>query len=118
MKAKEAIARYNAENDSALDKDAVLRFLEEVERLIYTEVVLDFECGEELQPMTEDAVLIASGAYESLYVHWLAAQTAFVLHEYEKYTVSMQLFNEYYEKFVRWYVRNHTNGGKHKFTGF
>lgn len=122
MKAKEALARLNSVYPNPLDKDEQMHALNELERMIYDEVVLDYE---PVNPdfdstigVRDDDTLLASGTYEELYVHWLTAQMAYALHEYEQYTSSMQMFNSYYEKFVRKYAKAHRVRDTYSFTGF
>ncbi len=60
-----------------------------------------------------DTVLLIPYPYEDVYRYWLEAQIDYANGEYAKYNNSMDMFNEAYSAYERYYNRTHMPNGKH-----
>ena len=94
---------------NGFDNDTKTRWLNEAEGKIQTEVFLlapidiiqyDYETD-------QNTLLLVDPPHDKLYYPYLAARIDFANGEYEKYQNSMQLFNDFYGEFVRWFARNY-----------
>ena len=59
-----------------------------------------------------DTKLLVPKPYDELYRYWLEAQIDYANGEYTKYNNSMDMFNEAYSAFERYYNRTHMPKGK------
>lgn len=62
--------------------------------------------------------LIASAPYDDIYIKWLEAKIDFANGEYQKYNNSALAFNEGYQRFARFYHREHRPKNTAEFTNF
>ena len=85
------------------------RWLNEIEGKIQTEVMLiaGVDVIQYSYPENKDWELLVEPPYDGLYPAYLAARIDYANGEYEKYQNTMQMFNEFYNDFVRWYASNY-----------
>ena len=109
MTVNDAITYANAVKPNAFDKDTMTRWLNEVEGMVQTQVLLmsidsiityDYE-------RDADTVMLARPPHDKLYPAYLEARIDFANGEYERYQNSTQLFNSFFKEFMRWYATNY-----------
>ena len=106
---KEIIDGVDAEKPNAFDHDTKTRWLNEVEGRVQTDVfliapvdIIQYAFNE-----NQNTPLLVDPPHDKLYYAYLAARIDFANGEYEKYQNTMQLYNEFFAEFVRWFARNY-----------
>lgn len=115
MTINEACARADAlKPGNQIDAGEKIKWLSEVDGQIKREIMDRHQSpaqGAEL-PYTSDtdrdAELLASGAYDDLYVYYLCAQIDRVNEEIGKYNNDLIMYNTRYTEFAREWHRSHT----------
>ena len=110
MTLSECIAFVDGVEPNAYTNEQKTRWVSECEGRVYTDIFL-------LQPEAFTSLSYGSDAGESLavkpphdklYPRYLQAMIHFANGEYDRYAAGMQLFNEAWGEFVRWYARNYS----------
>jgi len=91
---------------NAFSAETKTRWLNEIEGKVQTEVMLiaSVDVVQYSYPENKDWELLVNPPYDRLYPAYLAARIDFANGEYEKYQNTMQMFNDVYNNFVRWYA--------------
>ncbi len=91
---------------NAYGNETKTRWLNEIEGKVQTEVMLiaGADVIQYSYPENKDWELLVGPPYDGLYPAYLAARIDFANGEYEKYQNTMQMFNDIYTDFVRWYA--------------
>ena len=99
---------------NAFGRAEKIEWINEIESLIYAEMVLTHEHDEAhaaFEPYTDqtdpDTELVAKAPYDRLYRHYLESKVDLYNMEMEKYNNSAQLYNEAYSAYRNWYNRVH-----------
>ena len=117
MKVRQAIDMANKMKPNAFPEEIVLRWLNECEGRIQTEIyktdtnhVITYDIAADA-----DKQLIVAFPYDRIYWMYLTAMIDFANGEYSNYQNSMQKVNEAIKEYHAWFMRNHhadeTGGG-------
>lgn len=84
-----------------------IRWLSELDSIIYNEVILTHEVEHSEFREYENASdeLIAKAPYDIMYVYWLMAQIDLKASELNRYNNSLALFNSEYKRYKAWFNR-------------
>lgn len=133
MNAQEIINRADAERPNMIAPELKLKYLNEIEGIIFNEVILTHaneegaECpvhilpaevqeeteneGTEVETETEeepeDPPMLVPEAYEELYVYWLYTKIDIVNQEMDKYNNDRLMFDVSYRTFGDYWNRTH-----------
>lgn len=112
MKARELINIIDSMKPNAFGEAAKLQWVNEAEGYIWTEVMLN-------SPVTYveiglDGELMVKPPHSELYWPYLMAMIDLANGDYERYTNSMQLYNDRIRRYMRWYADNYrpADGGE------
>ena len=107
---KDVIDEVDEVKPNPFDNDTKTRWLNESEGTVQTEVVLlaSVDVIQYTYATDQNVQLLVDPPHDKLYGVYLAARIDFANGEYEKYQNTMQLFNEFFDEFVRWYARNYS----------
>lgn len=105
MKARELINIIDSMKPNAFGEAAKLQWVNEAEGYIWTEVMLN-------SPVTYveiglDGELMVKPPHSELYWPYLMAMIDLANGDYERYTNSMQLYNDRIRRYMRWYADNY-----------
>ena len=113
MTITEAIARVNALIPNKYTNEDKVRWLNEIDGVINTEIFDRYEKDETLptyEPYTAadlTKTLLAPEPYSVLYVYYLQSKINYADNETDRYNNSSAMFNECYKNFGNWYNRTH-----------
>ncbi len=106
MKALEAIALTDALLPNVYEAELKLRWLLELDGMIYRELLMWHEnAPEEPRGYSNESELLASAPYTGLYADYLAAMIHMHDGEFERYTNAMLRFNSAFSAFAADYNR-------------
>lgn len=118
----EAINRINAVKPNSYDQSQKVKWLSALDGIVKKEVIDTHEGGEEVtfNGYTDDTnlttKLLILAPYDEVYIRYLEMQIDYANGEYGKYNNSMDVYNEAYTAFKRYYNRTHMpKGNKFKF---
>lgn len=106
MTVQEAITYANAVKPNAFDNDTKVRWLNEVEGMVQTQVLL-MNVEDIITYSYEqnaDTTMLVRPPHDKLYPAYLEARIDFGNGEYEKYQNTYQMFNSFFDEFMRWYA--------------
>ncbi len=109
MRALEAIALLDALLPNSYEQELKLRWLSELDGMIYRELLSWYEGAPEKAPGAlgeEDELLVAS-PYDGLYADYMAAMIHLHDAEFERYANAMLRYNSAYSAFAADYNRKH-----------
>ena len=94
---------------NAFSDEAKTAWVNEVEGLVQTEVfLLAVEDVVQYQwPADSGATLLAKPPHDKIYWVYLSAMVDFGNGEYDKYQNTMQMFNQFFGEYMRWYARTY-----------
>ena len=94
---------------NAFSEEAKTAWVNEVEGLVQTEVfLLAVEDVVQYQwPADSGATLLAKPPHDKIYWVYLSAMVDFGNGEYDKYQNTMQMFNQFFGEYMRWYARTY-----------
>ncbi|WP_297232229.1 hypothetical protein [uncultured Flavonifractor sp.] len=124
MRVMDAIAQADELKPNGFSPEIKLAWLNALEGRLAADVFLMSPAGlSELRyafPGDEYTAMLVKPPHDDLYVHWLEAKIDYANGEYNKYQNSMQVFNECYGNFVRWFARTYepAQGYKNEEAGF
>nr|DAW52984.1 MAG TPA: hypothetical protein [Caudoviricetes sp.] len=109
MTIQEAITYANAVKPNAFDNDTLTRWLNEVEGMVQTQVLLLRTEAIITYTYEKDAntTMLVRPPHDKLYPAYLEARIDFANGEYERYQNTYQLFNSFFKEFARWYATNY-----------
>lgn len=111
MKACDAITRADELKPNEFSLERKLEWLGTLEGRLMADVYLMGPAAmaerEFVFPDSLERKLSAPWPHDGMYVQWLMAKIDEANGEYSKYQNSMQIYNEYYGNFVRWFGRNY-----------
>ena len=109
MTVQEAITYVDTDKPNAFNNDVKVRWLNEVEGMVQTQVLL--LCTEAIITYTYEqnanTTMLVRPPHDKLYTAYLEARIDFANGEYEKYQNTYQLFNSFFKEFMRWYAMNY-----------
>lgn len=113
MKIREAIAFADDVKPNAFSKEAKIRMLSELEKMVQTEIFLFapeelIEYGEG----DEETVLLVS-SHDKIYTDYLIAMIDWHNGDYDKYENTIAMFNDSYSEFKRWFVQHYNPADTH-----
>ena len=94
---------------NAFSDEAKTAWVNEVEGLVQTEVFL-LAVEDVVQyrwPADSGAILLAKPPHDKIYWVYLSAMVDFANGEYDKYANTMQMFNQFFGEYMRWYARTY-----------
>ena len=94
---------------NAFSDEAKTAWINEVEGLVQTEVFL-LAIEDVVQytwPENAAATLLAKPPHDKIYWVYLSAMVDFANGEYDKYQNTMQMFNQFFGEYMRWYARTY-----------
>ena len=98
---------------NAFEDEVLVRWISDLEGMIYDEVILTHEGGEEIphgpyDPIEDmETLLIVPEPYSDVYTKWLCAQIDFHNSEFARYNNDMAMYNASMATFADWYNRTH-----------
>ena len=109
MTIQEAITYANAVKPNAFDNDTLTRWLNEVEGMVQTQALLLRTEAIITYTYEKDAntTMLVRPPHDKLYPAYLEARIDFANGEYEKYQNTSQVFNTFFNEFMRWYAMNY-----------
>ncbi len=109
MTIQEAITYAKAVKSNAFDNDTLTRWLNEVEGMVQTQVLLLRTEAIITYTYEKDAntTMLVRPPHDKLYPAYLEARIDFANGEYERYQNTYQLFNSFFKEFMRWYATNY-----------
>lgn len=106
MTISQLIAYADAVKPNAFDAATKIIWINEVEGMVQTDVMLI--AADDIATHTDvDDELLVSTPHDKLYRTYLCAMIDFANGEYEKYNNSMRLFNAQYAEFSEWCIRTY-----------
>ncbi len=109
MKIQEAIQWVDEIKPNAFSAEVNTRWLAELEGRLAADVFLmaPAELGQfrYTWPADKDAELLVDPPYDGVYTDWLQAKVDETNGEYNRYQNTMQLYNEAYGSFLRWFCQ-------------
>ena len=114
MTAQEAIAWVDERLHNTCSQREKLRWLAQAEDMVRA---LHARCGRNppTEPVTGDTVLLAQGAFEGLYTHYLEAQLHYASQEYLKFNNAMALYSNLWQEYANFIRRGSPGQGKRRF---
>lgn len=106
MTLSEVMTRVDEIKPNAFSNEVKTSWMNEVEGMVQTEVFL-FNPVDVVQYSYEedkDKTLLVDPPHDKLYAPYLEARIDYANGEYNKYQNTMQLFNQFYGEFMRWYA--------------
>ncbi len=113
MTVNEAIARCDEMTGDSYGREAKLRWLSDVESMLYEEIICTHAGSPERgdwTPFGEDdgeRELLAKDPYGELYVFYLMMRSNLLLQDMNQYNNAAALFAAAYTSFCDWYNRTH-----------
>lgn len=104
MTAGEIIADIDSLKPNAFTAAQKLRWLNELEGRVGTEVLLLGAAEVESLTLTADYVPLVAAPYDDIYRYWLIARIDEGNGEWNNYDSSRRIFNEAWGRFVRWFA--------------
>ena len=105
MTFNQLISQADALKPNRFPSDQKLKWVQELDKRILTEVISRCEGGEEASLPTDEHMI--KGAYEEMYLYWLFAKMDLFNREMTGYNNHSAVFNEMYTAFVWNYIRTH-----------
>lgn len=112
MTIKELLEKVDRLKPSAFDSADKIAFLNEVEGVIYNNVIAISAGNTTIFtaykfPEDEEKTLLVPAPYDGLYYYYLCAKIDAENQEIESYSNNMALYNSLYEDFAAYYIRSH-----------
>ena len=94
---------------NAFSEGAKTAWINEIEGLVQTEVFLLAieDVAQYTWPENAAATLLAKPPHDKIYWVYLSAMVDFANGEYDKYQNTMQMFNQFFGEYMRWYARTY-----------
>ena len=108
---REIIEQVDELRPNAFSEKLKLAWISELDGKIAADVMLmsidDIRQIEYTHPESMDIEPLVSYPHQGIYINWLQAQIDYANGEYNKYQNSMEMYNEYYRNFVRWFANTY-----------
>lgn len=108
MTIREIIERVDETKPNSFQEKIKLAWISELEGKIAADVFLmcidDIRQLQYTYPDDMDSEPLVTYPHEEIYVYWLEAKIDYANGEYNKYQNSMEMYNEHYGNFVRWFA--------------
>lgn len=106
MTVQQAITYADAVKPNSFDNDTKVRWLNEAEGMVQTQVMLILPQDIVQYTYAEDAntVMLVLPPHDKLYIAYLEARIDWSNGEYERYANTSALFNQFFDEFMRWYA--------------
>ena len=116
MTIQEAITYAKAVKPNAFDNDTLTRWLNELEGMVQTQVLLLRTEAIITYTYAQDAdtTMLVRPPHDKLYPAYLEARIDYANGEYNKYQNTMQMFNGFYGEFMRWYADTYQPADAHR----
>ena len=114
----EAISQINNLKPNTYSHTDKVKWLSTLDGIIKTEIIDTHEGAEQVEfnGYDEDTdlstELLVPAPYDSIYIRWLDAQVDYANGEYDRYNNGVQVYNDAYTAFERFYNRTHMPKGK------
>ncbi len=107
MTINEAIMAADDMRPNVYDEEQKTKWLEELDGKISQEVMGNKTVPEYEYSRDGETELLVSKPHEDIYPLYLVAMIDFNNNEWEFLTNSLNMFNQRYEIYAKWYIRNH-----------
>lgn len=113
MTIQEVLSTVDCLKLNAIDEGQKLNWLNDIEAMIYTEIVLPRKDSENVTKVEINIecdyndVLIAPEPYSKLYAEYVMSKIDFVNREWVSYNNQIDAFNQSYKEFSAYYARMH-----------
>ena len=104
MKASELIAFVDAVKPNAFSYKMKISWLNEVEGMVWTDIMLRHPASFVSYKVDEDVELSTKPPHAKIYSTYLSAMIDYHNGEYDKYETTKALFNECFGNYMRWYA--------------
>lgn len=84
-----------SELDGKIAADVMLMSIDDIRQIRYS------------YPENMDSEPLVGFPHDGIYLYWLQAQIDYANGEYNKYQNSMEMYNEHYSNFVRWFANTY-----------
>ena len=103
------VAALDGNAPNAFDNDTLTRWINEVEGRVQSDVFqwAPVEFRQYSYEADQDTRLLVDPPHDKLYYAYLTARIHFANGEYERSQNTMQLFNQFWSEFVRWFARSY-----------
>lgn len=114
MTLQEALDQVDELKPNMMSRKLKIKYLSEIEQLIYDEIVMTHEHTDELEgkpvynEQTDDGtVLIIPDPYSMVYVYWLMSKIDIQNQEDNRYNIDRVHFENAYKTMSDWWTREH-----------
>lgn len=118
MTISEAISRANTVKPNTYSDLDKIRWLSTLDGIIKEHIIDTHEGGEDIvfkgydENTNPDTELLVPAPHDHIYIHWLEAQIDYANDEYDRYENTMEMYNNAYSAFSKYYNRTHMPIGK------
>ena len=118
MTIMEALHRIDTIKPNSYGQAEKKKWLSTLDGIIKREIIDAHEGGEDVvfNGYTEDTdlttTLLVPAPYDEIYLFWLEAKINYWNGEYGKYNNSIEMYNEAYSAYAKYYTREHMPKGK------
>lgn len=109
----EAISQINNLKPNTYSQTDKVKWLSNLDGIIKAEIIDTHEGGEQVEFNGYDentdinTELLVPAPYDSIYTFWLSAQIDYANGEYDRYNNGVQVYNDAYSAFEKYYTRTH-----------
>lgn len=121
MTLNEAIAKADNLKPNNYKYPQKVQWISDIDGMIFHELIENRVSDEEIswEAYSEESdpsqVLLAEDPYSEMYIFYIGAKIDYYNGEYTRYANYMQSFNDKYQAYADYYVRNHMPKGVRKF---
>lgn len=114
----EAITKIDALKPNTYSQSEKVKWLSMIDGIIKNKIIDTHEGGEGISFNGYDentnlvTELLVPAPYDDIYVRWLETRIDYTNGEYDRYNNGLEVFNEMYDEFNRYYNRTHMPLGK------
>ena len=110
----EVITRVDTNKNNSFDISQKVDFIIDFEHILYNEV-FDNQGLKPNDTKELDKPLFLSRPYDKLYDYYLASMIDYYNEDFESYSVSMSMFNSFFDQYKKYYIRNKPNTSRCSF---
>ena len=110
----EVITRLDKNKPNSLEISQKADFIIDFECILFNEV-FGSSGLEPNDPKDLDKPLFLSRPYDKLYDYYLSSMIDYYNEDFEAYSVSMSMFNNFYDEYKKHYIRNKSNTSRCSF---
>jgi hypothetical protein len=114
----EAITKIDALKPNTYSQSEKVKWLSMIDGIIKNKIIDTHEGGDGISFNGYDentnlvTELLVPAPYDDIYVRWLETRIDYTNGEYDRYNNGLEVFNEMYDEFNRYYNRTHMPLGK------